>query len=367
MKVTKANVYSISVPKKSVFAVAYAVRKAAESIIVCLHTDTGLIGVGEAVPVKEVTGESKKEVYLQLKDFCQAIEGFDFQNHEEILEEAKIVFANMPSALCAIDTAIWDIKGQLLKKPLYKIWGGAKDFCQASFSLGILPIEETLEETEELVTKGISHLKYKIGLNIHEDIRRIKKVRENYPNIKIYLDANQGYTVKEALEVVRELATYQIELMEQPVAKEDLEGLIKVAQNSSFPIVADEAIQDPPSLDRLLQIGTVPIINIKLMKCGGPSNALSMMQTAKNAGISVMIGCMIETRVGITTGLHVAQSQDIVQYIDLDGCWDLSEDIVSQGGAILESGKEYVSNGTGLGVCLDKELLLSLVDEGRSS
>lgn len=360
MKITQARVYSLSVPKKTVFKVAYASRNAAESIIVCLKTASGLEGFGEAVPVKEVTGEIKAEVYQKLMTFCKKLVGTDLANYEEILNEASLTFLYMPSALAALDTALWDLRGQQLKKPLFEIWGNAREFCVASQSLGILSLPETLNETAKYLNLGLSHLKYKIGLNPEDDVKRIKAIRAAFPQITIYLDANQGYSVKEALWVIDRLKDSQIEFMEQPVNKNDLPGLLTVANLSSFPIVADESIQGPESLLQLLNIGHIPMINIKLMKCGGPTNALKMMSLAKKANASVMIGCMIETRLGITTGLHVAQSQDIVRYIDLDGCFDLKVDIVSSGGAILKDGKEFVTRGPGLGLKLNQELIVSL-------
>lgn len=362
MRITQARVYSLSVPKKTVFKVAYASRNAAESIIVCLKIASGLEGYGEAVPVKEVTGEIKADVYQKLAAFCRNLIGTDLANHEEILNEASREFTNMPSALAALDAALWDLKGQQLKQPLFEIWGSAKEFCVASQSLGILSLPETLIETAKYLNLGFSHIKYKIGLNPEDDVKRIKAIRAAFPQITIYLDANQGYSVKEALWVIDSLKDCQIEFIEQPVNKNDLPGLLTVANLSPFPIVADESIQGPESLLQLLNIGHIPMINIKLMKCGGPTNALKMISLAKKANVSVMIGCMIETRLGITTGLHVAQSQDIVRYIDLDGCFDLKVDIVSSGGAILKNGKEFVTKGPGLGLSLNQELILSLTD-----
>lgn len=363
MKITNASAFSISVPKKSAFAVTYAVRVAAESLIVKLETDTGLTGFGEAVPVKEVTGEDKYQVYNKLKKFCSLLNGCDLSEHPAIMLKAESFLKDMPSACSALDSAFWDLIGQTQNKPLYQIWGGAKEYCLASQSLGILSLEETLQETKKYVEQGITHLKYKIGLDKEADLMRIKQVREKFPNITIYLDANQGYSVHEALFVSESLADYKIELMEQPVAKEDLQGLITVAKHSPFPIVADEAIQGLESLDKLLVWGNIPMINIKLMKCGGPSNALKMIEKAAANDVKCMIGCMIETRLGITTGLHVAQASNNVYYIDLDGCWDLAFDIVKKGGANLQDGKEYVSSAPGLGVYIDEELLRKFSDK----
>lgn len=360
MKIINTKIFPISVPKKTEFAVAYATRKAAESIVVCLFTDDGLEGYREAVPVKEITGEIKKEVYDKLIRFCQRIPGVNVNDHKQILEEAELYFVNQPSAIAAIDSALWDLQGKIANKPLYQLWGGDKEYCLASQSLGILPLDQTLLETKKYVDMKISHLKYKIGLNPTEDIKRIKAVRAQYPEIKIYLDANQGYSVSNALKVAESLFDCNIEFIEQPVPKDDLLGLLEVANKSPITIVADEAVQDLKSLEKLLSIGKVPMINVKLMKCGGPTSALKMIEVARKASIEVMIGCMIETRLGITTGLHLAQSSKIVKYIDLDGCWDLTLDIVSSGGAVLEDGKEYVLDRPGLGVKLDFNLLSSL-------
>lgn len=367
MRITSVEVYPLRIPKKTPFQVAYATRTACLGMLLCLRTNDGRTGWGEAVPVREVTGEERAAVFRRLKEWApRALVGrdpFDRENLRLLLEKD---LPDMPSARCAVDTALWDLRGQALRRSVRELLGRAREAHWASASIGIKSREETAAEAEGLLARGFRDIKVKIGLNLDEDVERVLALRKRLgAGWRLYLDANQGYSPAEAIKLVERLAGAEagVELIEQPVAATDLEGLATVTRHSPIPIVADEAVKDPASLVRILERRAAHMINVKLMKCGGPSAAEVLVRMAEAAGMKAMVGCMIESRVGITAGLSVALGLANVHYIDLDGYFDLEDDIVApKGGAQLEAGRQFLAEGPGLGLDVNEAKLNQYLD-----
>lgn len=369
MRIVTAEVIPLKIPKKTVFKVAYATRTAAVSILLRLTTDDGRTGWGESLPVKEVTGEERDKVYIALKQWAaRNLPGKDPFDQENLRLAAERDLDGMPSARCAVDTALWDLRGQAAGKSVRQLLGGARDFHHASFSIGIKGLEETVQEAAGLLEKGFGHIKVKIGLDLAGDVARVKAMRDHLgTDWHLYLDANQGYDAEQALQLTAQLADYGVEFIEQPVKAADLDSLARVTHGSPIPICADEAVKDSRGFVHILEKRAAKMINIKLQKCGGPTEAALLARMAEAAGMKAMIGCMIESRIGITAGLSVALAMSNVHYIDLDGALDLADDeVVANTGAQYVDGKQFLAEGPGLGLAvdpaavernLDKELL----------
>jgi len=168
--------------------------------------------------------------------------------------------------------------------------------------------------------------------------------------VKIRVDANQGWSVEDAVRVIDRIATYDIELVEQPVKWNDIEGLAKVRRESPVPIAADESAKTPSDVARLAEADAVDIVNIKLMKSRGVWGALKVAAACEAHGIKNMIGCMGESKLGITAGVHVALALRNIVYYDLDSDILLAEDIVEEGGAGLDACIRSVPLEPGLGI-----------------
>lgn len=354
MRLVQAEVIPIKIPKRTAFTVAYATRTAALGLLIRLVADDGRAGWGEAVPVREITGEERPKVYGELLRGLPGFIGMDPLDREALRVKLERTFPHAPSARCGIDTALWDLRGQVLGQPVAKLLGGASSSRQASMSMGIKDLAETVTEARSLLAQGFGDIKVKIGLDLAKDIERVRALRAEFgAEFRLYLDANQGYTVEEAVKLVNALADEGIEFVEQPVKADDLEGLAKVTAVSPILIVADEAVKDPASLVKVLTRGAAHMVNIKLMKAGGPTPAELMVRMAEAFGLKAMIGCMLETRLGITAGLSVALALENVHYIDLDGYFDLVDDIVCAGGAQFCNGLQFLAEGPGLGLTVD--------------
>lgn len=336
--IVKAEAIPVRVPRRTAFQVAYATRTAWEGILLRLETDEGRVGWGEAVAVAEVTGERRAETYRALREWAAGrLVGRNPFEQEALRTLAEEELAAFPSARAAVDMALWDLRGQVLGRSVRELLGGARRSLPATMSIGIKGREETTAEVGELLARGFRSIKVKIGLDPDEDLGRVLELRRRFGHgWRLLLDANQGYTVGQAVALVEALekAGAGVELIEQPVKAEDLAGLAEVTRRSPIPIVADEAVKDAPSLLEVIRLRSAHMVNIKLMKCGGPTNAALMVRLAEAAGMKAMIGCMIESRVGITAGLSVALGLSNVHYIDLDGYFELADDIVRpEGGA----------------------------------
>jgi L-alanine-DL-glutamate epimerase-like enolase superfamily enzyme len=272
--------------------------------------------------------------------------------------------AKLPSARNAADTALWDLRTQAWGTPLRRALGGAREAMRGSVTIGILPVEEAVAAALRGLENGFSDLKLKIGRDPAEDVRRVTAIRAALGSgIRLYLDANQGYVPIEALRVAEALGGMGIEFLEQPVKADDLAGLAEVAKRSAIPVAADEAVTTAASLLRVLEAKAAAMVNIKLQKCGGPTEAEAMLRTAEMAGVGGMIGCMIETRIGITAGLAVALGAANVGYIDLDGAFGLTADVVSRGGARLATGLQSLEDRPGLGIAVDRDVVARYRDE----
>jgi L-alanine-DL-glutamate epimerase-like enolase superfamily enzyme len=207
------------------------------------------------------------------------------------------------------------------------------------------------QDSIEAVRRGYKTLKIKVGLDSQMDIKRIQAIRDAVGyNVDLRLDANQGWKPKEAVMLLRKMEDkgFNIELVEQPVSANDLEGLKYVTQNVNTPILADESVFSPFDAVKIIQNRAADLINIKLMKTGGIHNALKICSVAEIYGVECMIGCMLESKISVSAAVHLAASKSIITKIDLDGPGLCKEDPVD-GGPQFQDYKITLNDEWGLG------------------
>jgi L-alanine-DL-glutamate epimerase-like enolase superfamily enzyme len=211
-------------------------------------------------------------------------------------------------------------------------------------------VADTLKEAEEYGQRGFKILKVKLGKDLSEDIERLVKLREKFgKKFVIRIDANQGYTPDQTVEFFNKTRQLDIELIEQPLEATNIAGLRQLPEEIRKIIAADESLLSPKdALELVKPPRAAGIFNIKLMKCGGISNALKIADIARQEGIDLFWGCNDESIVSITAALHVAFACSNTKYIDLDGSLDLGKDVV-KGGFILNDGIMSCSDQPGLG------------------
>ena len=249
--------------------------------------------------------------------------------------------------------AIWDLIGQKQGKPLVELWGGRRRPVPTSVTIGICSAEQTLREAHDWLARGFLVLKIKIGEDLELDIDRLSRLRRAAgPGVVIRVDANQGYDLTGARRLLTQTEDLDIEMFEQPLPQADIGGLAELSRDSRVPIVADESAGSIAQCERVIEKRAAHGVNIKLMKCGGPTAARQIHDTAYAAGMSVMLGCNDETRISIAAGVHLAQSMAGLEYADLDGHMDLATD-PSRGGFRIEQGMLLLDDKPGLGVEVD--------------
>ena len=310
----------VELPLENAFTIARGTQESAENVVVKITDEGGMTGVGGAAPAAHY-GETADTVEAILPALLDVVEEVgDPHALTEIEGRMKEVVHDNPAARCAVSIALHDLVAKRLGVPLYRLWGlDAGDAPKTSYTIGIDTVERVREKTAEAVDAGFSVLKIKVGTDRDEQL--IEAVREEAPDARLRVDANEAWTPKEAVEKARMLADHDVEFVEQPVPAEDPQGLKYVYDRSPLPIAADEScltLEDVPQIaDR------ADIANLKLMKTGGLLEAKRMIHAARAHGLELMLGCMVESNASIAAGCHLGP---LLDYADLDGSLLLAED-----------------------------------------
>lgn len=351
MKITNIEAWEVKMKLREPYTIAYDTFTMADNVFLRIETDKGITGYGCAAPDPEVTGDSADTVLEAYESVIKpGLKGSDPLRAAFLLSRLREPLKARPSARAMVDMALYDILGKAAGLPLYKILGGFRRHIKTSITIGILPLEETVQKAGAFIKQGFKSLKLKGGSDVESDIERVLKVREAVgKSIELRFDANQGYTVEDALRFFESTRSAKVELIEQPTPRGEPDLLKRVTRGISIPIMADESMMNLRDAFRLARRDIVDMVNIKLMKCGGIYEALHINSVAHAAGMDVMVGCMDEAAVSIAAGLHFALARPNVAYADLDGHLDLMDD-PSAGAVILKNGILYPTPNPGLGL-----------------
>ncbi|MFM9281471.1 mandelate racemase/muconate lactonizing enzyme family protein [Paenibacillus jiagnxiensis] len=336
MKIQSIEVMRQSTPLTHPFKTALRTVHHAESVLVRIKADDGRIGWGEAPATIVITGDSLDAIHSAIQDtFAPLLIGANLLAYEQILQSVHHAMVGCSSAKAAVDMAVYDLVGQYSGMPLYQFLGGYRDRIETDFTVSVNAPVEMGEDAAEYVRSGFNVLKIKVGKgDIREDIERIREIRSRIGrDIKIRLDANQGWQVKDAIRSIRKMEDMglDIELVEQPVKAWDIAGLKAVTDGVSTPIMADESVFSPAQALEVLKLRAADLINIKLMKAGGIYKAQVINQLAEEYGVECMVGSMIESRVAVTAAAHFAASKKNITRFDLDAPLLLQHDPVTGG------------------------------------
>jgi L-alanine-DL-glutamate epimerase-like enolase superfamily enzyme len=359
MGIQQIEVYPVTLAYKEPFRIALGASTESHNVIVKIVTDYGVVGWGESSPSERVTGETAETVIKILDKIAPKLIGLCPLRIEQDIEVMDSIVQGNPAAKAAIDIALHDILGKTGHKPLFMLMGGYRNEVLTDITLGIKSPKEMAKDAVKAVKKGFKALKVKVGVDPIEDVERIKRVREAIDdNVQIRIDANQGWTPKQAIDVLNKIEKFNIQFAEQPVPPEDMKGLVEVRKKSPIPIMADESMHSPEDALHLIRAEAVDFINIKLMKSGGILKGRKIAAIAEVAGIPCMIGCMGESEIGIAAGAHLAAAVKNIQYADLDSDLLLKDKLVKKGGTKVKDSMRVFPKQDGLGIKeLNKQIL----------
>lgn len=290
-----------------------------ERLLVEIEDDSGLIGHGEAVPWPTwPRGHTGRALQAIIEDeYRPLLLGRDPRFLGEIIPSLVAAVLDAPFALAAVEMALWDLIGMAAAQPLYELLGGrARQAVPLHYSIGLKDAAAVAQEAAAARSQGFTDFKLKVGGDDFDaELAVLAALRaEVGPASRIRVDANQAWTVPEAILRIKELNRYRLDLVEQPVSYRDLAGMATVRRATGVPLLADEACYDAADVLRIAQLGAADVVNVKLAKAGGIWHALKMVHVATAAGLPCFMGGMLELEVGASAGFQFALSQRAVKY-----------------------------------------------------
>jgi L-alanine-DL-glutamate epimerase-like enolase superfamily enzyme len=335
LKVTTIEVFKGRLDLVKPFRISYGEWSSVETIYVKSTLDDGSIGWGEAPPAPEITGDTSGtivEAIKYLKDVVKDVEIDDLRSLNNLLRKK---LKGNSAAIAGLINSIADALSRSAGVPLVKLLGGIP--CKepkviTDVTVGLDRPENMAKEALKWVEKGFNIIKVKLGGRDDLDVERVKSIRDVVgDDVIIRVDANQAWSPKEAVKIGKSLERLDVEMIEQPVDAKNLLGLKYVKDNLGIPIVADESVHDSYDLKELVRLNAVDGINIKLSKSGGVIEALKMVEIAKTFNLELMIGCMIESSLGLATASHLVAATNAFKYVDLDSDLDLKDQPLKRG------------------------------------
>ncbi|OJX19689.1 MAG: dipeptide epimerase [Devosia sp. 67-54] len=360
-RITRIELYRAPMPMKVPFKVAIGTTTISQSLFVRVHSDDGIVGVGEGNIFTPVTGETPDSVWAAAPGLAQALLGSEAHDIAGRAQQMLKLLPNNTTLRSALEIALWDGLGKAGGLPLFALLGGRRRAIVTDNTVGIDTPEMMAERAAGFKARGFRVIKVKLGTDLATDLARMRAIRAAVgAGFPLRIDANQGWSRTVARAALAALPQFAPELVEQPVVKWDVEGLAELRRGSAIPIMADEALFDSHDALRLVAAGACDYFNIKLAKAGGIHMALGINAIGEAAGIACMVGCMTDAGVAIAAAVHLASARENIVFADLDGADMLAVDPVAGGFAYGAGGELWPAEAPGLGVELDAGYLAGL-------
>jgi L-alanine-DL-glutamate epimerase-like enolase superfamily enzyme len=338
--ITKLVVEPLDIPLREPFVIATGQVESARNALVRVMLADGTVGLGEAAPFPPSGGETQETALAAVRGMAPLVEGRDAAAWRPLAAQLTASFEHQATARAGVEAAVLDALTRSWGVPLHQFFGGSQTSVTSDLSIPIVAPEEVARLAQQHIARGARTLKLKVGTTVGEDLDRVLALVDGAPDAAIILDGNQGYTPTAALELLSALERENVRpiLFEQPTHRHDLAGLRFVTERAGIPVAADEAVHTAADALRVARMGAANVVNIKLMK-SGIVEALDIAAVCRAAHIDLMIGAMIESRLGSAVSAHLAAGLGGFTYIDLDIPMLLAEDPFT--GGYTQDGMEY--------------------------
>jgi L-alanine-DL-glutamate epimerase-like enolase superfamily enzyme len=354
------RIYRFDVPLKDVFTIATMSLSTAQNILVEVQTNQGLIGWGEASSFRSIVGETQCINIAAAQELRPLLIGKNPLALQPLMEQLEAWLPHNTTLKSAIDMALFDIAAQACGLPLYAYLGGEKREMETDLTLGIGDPAQAGEKALAVQAMGFRIIKVKLGLSDKDDYRRLANIRRAVgPQTILRIDANQGWDRIAATRSLRAFEELEIELCEQPCRVRDLQGMRYVHQHAAIPVMADESVFSASDALEIVQQDAAAYFNIKLSKSGGIHHAQKIAHVAEAGFRPCMIGCMSESRLGITAAAHFACAHPIIRFFDLDSCLEHTENHIL-GGIGYQGGSISIPDAPGIGARPDPDYVRTL-------
>lgn len=354
MKITRVKARQENLKLSKPYTITFKTIDVVENGIIEIEAENGLVGFGALNPSYEVMGETLEHAMEAITEenlqWLVGQELGDAKSLQTLLNKVTTQFAGSPSARIGLEIALYDLFTQITGMPLVQYLGKKLYSMPTSITIGIKNVADTLAEAKDYIDRKFKILKVKLGLQPEEDAERIIKLREVYGyDTGIIVDMNQGYTTEQLTWFCDKTKGLKVGLIEQPFKQGEEAQLAALPNDIKQLVAADESLINASDAIKLAEAKACGFFNIKLMKCGGIQEALSIANIAQANNINLMWGCNDESIISITAALHLAFANAHTKFIDLDGSLDLAEDVV-RGGFILKDGIMSIGDKPGLGL-----------------
>lgn len=345
MEIVDVAVKKATVHFRAPFKIAYEQVEQEKIVIIKITDRQGRCGLGSLSVDKEIsqsTGETLEKAYgLLRRKLTPLFFNTPLAYYQKYHQKIQVGFAGFTATQAAVEEAAFNLLARQRTAPLADLWGKIqRRRCPIMFTIGIKNLPAITKETKKIIRDGFKIIKLKCGLDLERDVEKIKAINRLLPSkTKLTLDANQGYSLDDAAKLLTAIKklNLKIALLEQPINKKNIAGLKKLTARKIVPIIADEAVVSLTDASRLLRGNYVDGVNVKLLKCGGPLNFIEIYKLCRRLKKIIMLGCMYESNISITTGANLALSLNI-DYVDLDsGRLDFADD-PAVGGAMVKNG-----------------------------
>lgn len=353
MKISKITVHPIIIRYKFDFVTAYGTERETQHALVQIYADDGRVGIGEAAPLTDFTGENYETVEkMIIQNFAKMLIELDPFDHTLIHSRLNQIPGNR-AAKAAIDIALYDLMGKSLGVPVFKLLGGKlRHRIEVAEVIGIDKPSRMADAALNLKKQGFRTIKMKVGSGkVQEDAARVAAVREAIgDNVALRVDANNSYSVEKAIQLGQKIKRYNLAYIEQPVPAKNLAGLARFRQRTHIPVTADEAVHTTSDLLQVIKHGAADNIAIKFAKCGGICEAKTIANIASAAGLKCVLISAFEIGIGVAANIHVACSSGSIELPCEIGIGPEYDDEITTG---LENGLTWMGVPTKPGLGID--------------